>query len=558
MACGGRRIHKSLFKPPKYPDFLPFLYCTRTILRPVNHNRVYTIVKVPTREITSSASYSLLRSEQHIQNDIPFEDHQHLSSETSIFGGSQKGSQSSSDHRSTLTISEKAIFDRILNDDSVPTRQEPIEEYSLDHARITPEDPYEDLDAIFDAAIRELTLREEQRAKSLSRSRAIYAVMPVRTALQDLGVSDEPNYVTLSEGGEVRKGFSRPLQFTDGKLTQAPIGDAEESDEKLRIACDEHRHFIRDMLEKTSTDVETWTVLQSEVFSMVEQLRLQMEHEEKVLKQSKKRPKKDPKASLKAKAKTRDGKSKDFSLDSSSEAKTLQSSASSQVFSPLFNESKALPTNTLLAILQANYSYYNVLALRLWRRCHPTTLYALHLLPHIKSLGPISYVLGASASLYNEVLYVKWSQYNDLHGVAALLQEMINQGVEPNALTLEFLRYVSRTRQRDLAGRRGKVLRSWWYLRSVKEDWAKVKAVYGELKRRLDAVEAEEGGREQEEERPLVGKMQDAMDEEEEGRERREFRIQRPLYDPAESERILGRTQLTKRGFRRMRYGQGG
>ena len=402
-----------------------------------------------------------------------------------------------------------------------------------------------------------MNLREEQRVESLSRSRAIYAVMPARTALQELGVSDIPNYLSLSEGCETRKGFLRPLHFTGGKLTQTPIGDAEESDEKLRIACDEHMQFIKSKMDETSTDVEIWTILQSEVFSTVEQLHLQMEHEKEILKPSKKRSNKVVKAPFKTRTKDEDGKSKDFSSDSRSETENLEPSASSQVFSPLFTESKALPTNTLLTILRRNYSHYNVLALRLWRRRHPATPYALHLLPHIKSLGPISYVLGASASLYNEVLFVKWSQYNDLHGVADLLQEMINQGVEPNALTLELLRYVSRTRQRDLEGRRGKVLRSWWHLRSVKEDWAKIKATYGELKKKFDATEAE-GITQGAAEGALVDKIQSAMDQEkmEEERVTRHIRIQRPLYDPVEKSRARERRQMTRHGFRRMRYGR--
>ena len=109
------------------------------------------------------------------------------------------------------------------------------------------------------------------------------------------------------------------------------------------------------------------------------------------------------------------------------------------------------------------------------------TPYSLQILPHIKSLGNISYVLGASTGLYNEILFVKWTQYHDLHGIADLILEMINQGLGANHLTFQLLASIDRTRRKDLAGQRGKVLRSWWILRGIKEAWLRLRAIFQQL-----------------------------------------------------------------------------
>ena len=534
---------------PKSLDCLPFPCYTRTILRPtIRHSRPQSEIRSWTLNAAFSTSPFAPRFENWYSDDIPFEEDLPPITGSNFFTDFIKeDAQIPNSRQSTLTTSEKAIFERILEDGSKKPGQASIEG-DLDEDPIASGDPYEDLNAIFDLAIQKLNIREERRAESIVRDRANHAVLPVKKALEEMGVNAKPNNLTLSIDGEIHKGFSRPLQFVDGKLTQPPIGDVEESDERLHTACDEHRTLIRDMLENTSTDVEIWKILQAEVFSMVKQLRIQMDHEEKLGRSRKSKPEKDLKETSKAKARAKQKDPKAPAPDTNSEVEHMRPSASSQIFSPLFNESKALTTNALLAILQANYSNYNVLALRLWRRRHPTTPYALHLLPQLKSLGSISYVLGASASLYNEVLFVKWSQYNDLHGIADLLQEMVNQGVGPNDLTLEFLHYISRTRRRDMAGRRGKVLQSWWYLRGTKEGWAKVQSIYKELRGKDDATEAGDMG-------TLVGKIQTAMDEDEQmAIEETGARIQKVLTNPMMKEKAQERGLVTGNGFRRMRY----
>lgn len=55
--------------------------------------------------------------------------------------------------------------------------------------------------------------------------------------------------------------------------------------------------------------------------------------------------------------------------------------------------------------------------------------YAVHLLPCVKQLGLLSYVLGVSTSFYNRLMSLLWSRYGDAAGVLNLLEEMGHAGL---------------------------------------------------------------------------------------------------------------------------------
>lgn len=55
--------------------------------------------------------------------------------------------------------------------------------------------------------------------------------------------------------------------------------------------------------------------------------------------------------------------------------------------------------------------------------------YAMHLLPRIKQLGLVSYVLGVSTSFYNRLMLLLWNRYGDAMGVLNLLEEMKHAGL---------------------------------------------------------------------------------------------------------------------------------
>ncbi|KAL9126614.1 MAG: hypothetical protein Q9217_004371 [Psora testacea] len=455
-------------------DCLFFLYRTKTICSPTTrkasspgayrHRRIFL-------KHFSHGPYNLGSRIARSYIDIPFVNDPIGGTGSDSFQSARNDAREPKSRSSTLTASERAIFDRITKDqEEDKVRKEEERQESLEPKSASADDPYEDLNKIFDAAIRAIHNKEEQQVKSMERDRHSFSTDLFQRALDSPSRKERPGR-THQESVRLEKSFARPLQFTEGKLVQPPIGDAEESSERLRIACQEHRALIEDMLDNTSIDTEIWDILETEVFSMVKQLDLQLKQEENFTK-----------VTQKARAKV------------SREPSRLEppTEASKQAFASLItSESKALTINTLLAILRSNYAHYNLFALRLWRRRHPSTPYSLQLLPHIKSLGSISYVLGASASLYNEIFFVKWDKYFDLHGIAELLQEMINRGVPANSVTLELLRYLDRTRYKDLLGGRGKSIREWWKLRSVKEDWSRLREMYIYFKLELRAGAAE-------------------------------------------------------------------
>lgn len=137
-------------------------------------------------------------------------------------------------------------------------------------------------------------------------------------------------------------------------------------------------------------------------------------------------------------------------------------------------------------LLSKNYSHYCLTALRLLRRKFPTSQFALSLLPAIKKLGPVSYVLGASSSLYNELLLLNWTQYTDLDGMSELLEEMRKQGVEVDGDTIKILHAVARDRSKALSDNSeleaDQVAKAWWRLRGVEESWNRLQQLLDECR----------------------------------------------------------------------------
>lgn len=137
-------------------------------------------------------------------------------------------------------------------------------------------------------------------------------------------------------------------------------------------------------------------------------------------------------------------------------------------------------------LLSKNYSHYCLIAIRLLRRKFPTSQYALSLLPAIKKLGPVSYVLGASSSLYNELLLLNWTQYTDLDSMADLLEEMRKQGVEVDGDTIKILHAVARDRSKALSDNSemeaDQVAKAWWRLRGVEESWNRLQQLLDECR----------------------------------------------------------------------------
>jgi hypothetical protein len=64
---------------------------------------------------------------------------------------------------------------------------------------------------------------------------------------------------------------------------------------------------------------------------------------------------------------------------------------------------------------------------------------AYSVLQDLKTLGPVSYIYGATTALYNELLWVRWKAFEDLLGVSELLTEMERGGVQYDEVTRTML-----------------------------------------------------------------------------------------------------------------------
>jgi hypothetical protein len=469
---------KGLLIPPstihhiQASSLLPFLYSTKTLLslsRPrrtprtlCNHCISYRSLSFTSRrqageydtrnparnpfEDSVFANPSLSRSSD---SDVPFDD---VESQFGKAGNSKK---------STMTPSEKAIFDRIFKDIDESSADIAKEEDASDE-QDAESDPYEDLNSIFDKAIQDVRARDEQKAKSNARLQRRAPPTYTRAIDQSLILKESSS---LSP-----RAFLRPLKLANGVVVGGEA-DMQENEEYLRKACDDHRGLVANLLEHAATDVQIWNLLEKEVFSLVQQLDAQMKVEEKARKTVEREEKKLAKQ-----------KSKEEATHTKKNVMTGDQGAPKES-SSTNPESVALPTSTLISILQYNYADYLLSALRLLRRHHPTSFYALYLLPHMKRLGPISYVLGASTAFYNEILFLKWTQFSDLHGMADLMQEMINQGIETNEVTMVFIRRLNAKRRYGRMGRFGPVLQKWWDMRGNVEGWKRVWGMYEQIKR---------------------------------------------------------------------------
>ena len=320
---------------------------------------------------------------------------------------------------STLTASEKAVFDKIFKDIALSKKEEDSsknefgDEFSSEFGDEFRGEVTEDMHKIFENAIERQSSLEENPAAALS----IAPQSPEAIRLDSLRKSHE-------------KSFTKKLH-------------------------------------SSQTDIEVWTLLEQELFSFFRP----------VTKRDKDTKPSDPAPSVKK------GKAP------KKERKKETDSTTKKVL---------YEREDLLSVMQKNYGEYCLSAMRLLRREFPSSPYVLRLLPTIKQLGHISYVLGASTALYNEILFIKWTQYTDLDGIADLVTEMLHKGVDVNEVSINLLVAVAKERQRALSadGDVDQASKAWWRLSGVQESWNRVRlwldASIQDLRRRRVSEEREQ------------------------------------------------------------------
>ena len=382
------------------------------------------------------------------------------------------GKKSKESRPSTVTAAEQAAFDRLIKDVSEPTTSKEDGEDILDQDEpINVYDPNVDLDSIFEDAIKYLRRQEEQTAKVVARNLLLGPMWKER-AIDTQGFDEEQARSTSF--------FERPLRLASG----ATLGDEPQTEDeraRLEVACDEHRTLVLGKLDSADSDKQIWQVLEEHVFYLVTHLTNDIELEERKSGVHAEKAR----GTLLRRA-LNEGKDKKDVRVKGSEPKLEKNLKGNLV------KTEAIPVNKILLILYRNYAEYCLHALRLFRKRHPTSSYAPHIISTIKQRGPISYVLGVSVDIYNEFLFLQWTQYSDLHGIADTIEEMLNQGIEGNDVTLTLIKGIARQRQKAMRAFLGPVMQEWWNMRGTVEAWRRVYNCYNrindDLARRVAAL----------------------------------------------------------------------
>ena len=272
----------------------------------------------------------------------------------------------------------------------------------------------------------------------------------------DLNQSNEVVDIDIDES--LTNIFESAIQKDNG-IKQKQEGQKRKYDKvtqnKNKFLHRKHQEYIKEKVERAGTHLELWNLLENEVFSLIEILMqgnkdnatLQIEHGESIQKK----------------------RLTDKIID--------------------YKAVNTLPPMQLLSLLQENYSFYCLVAMRRFRRDFPTSPFAMQVLPAIKRRGPISYVLGASTALYNELIFMRWKLCGDLDGMKNLLDEMRNQGVEIDDATVTICGHVAQTRVR--AKSYGKLrmerysLHAWWRMIPVEEAWDRLKYSLDECRKEV-------------------------------------------------------------------------
>jgi hypothetical protein len=208
---------------------------------------------------------------------------------------------------------------------------------------------------------------------------------------------------------------------------------------ELEALRDPERERVEALMKNANTDVEFWEVMEKEVFALIPKLGLEDEKPE---------PVKKPTTAKMKKAKA-----------------AKQPKPEIERFEKVVAQTPNGTEVSALTLYGPLYPSYLLLGLRLLDRsfAKPSPL-ALSILPKIKSLGPISHVLGASTQLYNELLRTYFYRYEDFNSIAKTLNEMEKSAVEVDEETLEVIIEILKTKAVIGRGEKGSTIKALWQM----------------------------------------------------------------------------------------------
>lgn len=411
---------------------MPFLYQTRTIQRVARVTVNFTRANSP----SSSLRCGLHTTARRAREDIPFVLPPDI--DLSRFDP-EPPKEDESDVKDTITPTERQAFERMFHDivergqrPKLPKSTVP----STAHGELTPETSRllaalqpddrdgaarwkkEDMNFNVNTIIGDAAKHQRKTQPGLpgldplsplastysaaDRELALLRFPPTlrRAARMAFGmVEASPRAVTMHLDGEETK------VSTDGpseKLERTVQIEARRREERLRIKA---------LMDACGDDFELWDVIQREVFPLVGRLGIT----DKPRKPATSLPSTQPRRGRRRKAQVQ-VQEEEQSQDSEVQPEELaelapQAVLDMEVYGPLYPQ-----------LLFESLSMLDV------KFAGPSP-YATHLLPRVKSLGLVSYVLGVSTSFYNRLMAMLWHRYGDAAGVLDLLEEMRHAGL---------------------------------------------------------------------------------------------------------------------------------
>lgn len=235
---------------------------------------------------------------------------------------------------------------------------------------------------------------------------------------------------------------SRALQAEEQDQDEAALQSDQAREELERV---------EGMLRRAPTDMDVWEVLEREVFA--------------------------PMKSLESKIKSVEHNKAEKAATATPSEPSPDSFEPGTSTTPHEAEpAKDTPKDGLAAldVIGPNYPALVLLAMRMFRHEFRSPSACLTLFDRVKSLGLMSYVLGATTALYNEMIALRWKSYADFHAVDGLLAEMDRAGIEFDRHTSRFLRDIGRERFRVGRSEAGPVMKAVWELDGVEAGLNKV------------------------------------------------------------------------------------
>lgn len=225
---------------------------------------------------------------------------------------------------------------------------------------------------------------------------------------------DHSTSVREEGGRRARMATVLPENANEHRDPVDAVGLGKDSDlvYKLKIEADRRaeRLRVRNLMEAARTDAELWDVMESDVFTLVKRLGLESELEIKALRGKRGKRVKGNEHS---------------------------SPLNPETYGPIY------PMLLFEGVHLLNTKF---------PRPSP---YIFHVLPRVKDLGLMSYVLGVSTSFYNQLMSIVWERYGDATGVLNYMEEMRHAGLFFDQQSQKILRSIAAVYQDAEQGNQG-------------------------------------------------------------------------------------------------------